>query len=603
VSPAEDQSRSRSKRRELWAVAGCLFALAIAIFAQGARLNRYHTFLSPDSGARYVMVRNFVRFDSVVYLHYANADVDTEGRLSALGLVTERHTPDALLLRLRKGFCTVFLPLFPLLSAQAYRLFGFGGLTLIPALAGLAAVAVTYLLALRLGLACRLPLLIALGAASPLFIYSCLFWDHTLHMLCSALAALGLFASLRSGRLLPAILAGVALGAGLLIHELLGIMWIALMLAGICLWRDPSARRALGGLLLGFAPLAALFAATNFAMYGIVTGPLPTIAENILAIGNERHFISAPDISDRLLSQTLGYDPIWGWLAPALLVAFAVAYLIALKLGGRALRLTPLLLVPLAVLGFGHMVGVQTRAQSGYGLALGAFETTPILLAAFAFAAIRQKESESAGHVAFYKWTGLACCFLILLVSIAPPGPGINWGGRFVLTALPMWALLAARVLEGNGMALSGRYRTAFAASACMAVAVGLYSNYVGVRAIRIELAAMAERNRAILAIRSPAIVNDNWLWGMGLTEPGRNRQFLVRDYPQDAELMYRALSRLGIREFVFVGKPEDEGRLRDAAPARERFIIADVLPPPATGVRFLRVPQQQEAVSPSNRP
>jgi hypothetical protein len=190
----------------------------------------------------------------------------------------------------------------------------------------------------------------------------------------------------------------------------------------------------------------------------------------------------------------------------------------------------------------------------------------------------------------------------MVMVSISPPGPGMNWGGRFLLSALPFWAILAARAWESNYEAVSGYGRVAVVASLVALAGVGVYANRAGFAAIHSQMADMSAHNARVLAIDSPAIANDNWLMGMGQVEAPKARMFLLDDVPNDAAPFLRLLNRLGIHEFVYIGSAENLKPLEAAARGQNPpFVVAGILREPAMGVRFVQPsppPSSQGAAS-----
>ena len=151
----------------------------LVLYASGAYyLSGFHAFWSLDSGARFAMICSLADGGRLLYPHYLAADLDPIGQI---------HPLTFFLFHRKHDFCMMYLPLFPLLSGAAYNVFGFSGLTLLPNLCGVATIMVFGTTAGMLGLRSRLLGMLALGLATPLVVYSVVFWDHSAQMMIAAL--------------------------------------------------------------------------------------------------------------------------------------------------------------------------------------------------------------------------------------------------------------------------------------------------------------------------------------------------------------------------------------------------------------------------------
>src|SRR5436309_8737070 len=126
---------------------------------------------------------------------------------------------------------------------------GFDGLGIFPLLGGLAAVIAVFCTARRLGMKSSLLLALGTAFATPLILYSTIYWDHSIHMGVTAVAALFLVRAVQEKRVGWAVASGAALGAGVWFHELFIFLLAALMIASVPLLRIPEYRK----LVLGMA--------------------------------------------------------------------------------------------------------------------------------------------------------------------------------------------------------------------------------------------------------------------------------------------------------------------------------------------------------------
>lgn len=492
----------------LWAALGALYA------GLAGALNRYHSLWSPDVGARFGMVNNWLAHGRLFYLDYANMAVDPAGQIFPLAGYSV-HLP--------KGICTVYPPLFPLLSALEYRAFGFGGLTLLPLLGGFGTLFVSCATANRLALGGRLLFPLIMGLATPVLIYSVVFWDHSLEMFLTALAGYGMLRSLEEARTgekatirekdragAPraqasfAVAAGAALGTGVWFHEAFLALFLAVMLAGLSLLRLGPVRRAAGLLALGFAPPVLAWATFNGAVYGAPTGPHLMGPNNLLHPYHVHTALDPAALSRRVLSQLLGAEGATGGVA--VLGACLIAYPLCARLRFLA-RLRPqgLALLHLAA------AGAALVAIMGASWVHGLFTATPLLVPALA---TPFRPSPGAGRAPggpFYVWIGRTCVVFTLGVLLSGNDPGMEWGSRYLLTALPLLVLLAAKAVEGQWRAAAGGWKPVVLAGFLALVGVSSFSEARAWQAVRGDLVYSRALIQAARAAPSPVLVTDRW--------------------------------------------------------------------------------------------
>jgi len=107
--------KKASGRWSVWFVAA-LFGATALHFAS------FKAFWSPDCGARFAMIRSLLEHGSLIHWNYAAGAADPVGQI---------HPIAFFLLHRANDIVPQYEPLFPLLSAVPYKLFGFYGLAII----------------------------------------------------------------------------------------------------------------------------------------------------------------------------------------------------------------------------------------------------------------------------------------------------------------------------------------------------------------------------------------------------------------------------------------------------------------------------------------
>ncbi|MFN8468966.1 MAG: hypothetical protein U0X20_25640 [Caldilineaceae bacterium] len=332
---------------------------------------------------------------------------------------------------------------FPLLTLPFYRLLGWAGLYVLPALAGAAASALSALIAVRLAPALfasnrtrQVVLLMTaalVGLATPMLFYSTMFWEHTLSV---ALLLLGLWLALRSGQDncgWCAIAAGAAVGfAGFLRTEQLfaglGI------LAVLTLWRWRHGVR----MGVSLAVLTAAWMAFNYAMMGSWIsrqwGANTSELTNALFPGlTEAGLLYIPYLlfnAPKIIAYDLG-TPL---LVLGTLLVAACLILPAVR------RLWPLLAACYA--GLAAVCAVVLFQPEGYRSVHGVVLIAPqIVCFAWLYYMLRRKD------VARWPVAMLSAAALVVLLAFVArswlAAGGQQWGSRYLLVLYPLLTIAA----------------------------------------------------------------------------------------------------------------------------------------------------------------
>lgn len=539
-----------------------LFFLSLAVVAVvyvsvACAFSRYHAFWSGDSGARFAMIANWLDYGSLTRWHYANAAVDPQGRLCALSLYA---VPGP------RGFFIIYGPLFPLLSGLLYRAFGFGGLLVLPVLGGLGTVGVMCAMARRLGLRCWPVLPLALGLATPLVVYSVVFWDHSLLMLLAAGTGWGMLRFAETGRLRFAIVSGAMLGAGVWLHDLFLMLFFAVAVTGWGLDGSFRGLRFLRGLLAGFVPLLALWLVGNQWFYGTPVGPHLAGGAHLVSQGQAFsvwRLLDPTEFARRAMLQLVGMET--PGPPELLLIVLLAGVAFAGHWGETARWRAPAFCAAAAVLA---MVLVRPAVPSS-----GLFVCTPLLIPALVAPWFVSRWTVGPGGV-FYAWSARVCGVFSLLVLVNPVKPGMDWGSRYLLTVLPFLALLSARALEQWREFAPASWRRPALAGVAALVGLSVFCQTCGLSAVRDDLAYSRLLNQRAQALASPVLVTDVFWLGAELT-PSRlsQAQFLFHT-DEERRLLASALDIQKPATFAYMGSAEGLAALtpsvsRDYAPVK----------------------------------
>lgn len=535
--------RPKLGTRSAWAVTFPTLLLTAYYIGLAVYLSGLHAFWSPDCGARFAMIRSQIEHRRLIYVYYSAADLDPTGQIYPLAYFLFHRSHD---------FCVMYQPLFPFLSGLAYRAFGFHGLTVIPAFCGLGTVLVAYKTALRLELRSCLLVPPLLGLATPLMLYSVVFWDHSAQMLLAALAGYWMLRSAQDASFRNATVAGAMIGLGVWVHEMFLALFAATWLGALPFLK--GRHRILCGLLLGFVPLVVLWGGFNLWVYGTPVGP--HLGTNVFQNTADHPFslalvLDQSQLAERAMSQLVGTQ-----IADArndtfpYYLAFFCLLLLYTHVGwsrGSLTRIAPCLCLAAAALAL--FLLLQGRGATG-----GLFLATPLLIPALSVPwYVRPAHPLACHSEVFYAWASRTCWLFALFLLINPITPGTDWGSRYLLTALPLLFLLSAHTLEQQYANSRGRWRGVAVAGAIAVVVISMLCQISGLLWVRRCLAFSQALNVQVQAISAPAVVTDIYIDGLAPDAPSSQVRFLVRT-EDDASLLARIIRQRRYREVAFVG-------------------------------------------------
>ena len=430
---------------------------------------------------------------------------------------------------------------FPFFSSIFYRLFGFYGLTILPAVCGAATVYVTYLSARLLNLRFRLALVPIMGVATPLIIYSSVFWDHTAIMLAVASASYWAIRALNDNRVRSAFIAGAILGTGMWIHELVLALFVAFALATLPVL---SAKKSfLKGLAAGFGTILVVWAFYNKIVYGALAGP--HLGANVVANNPDHPFtlsavLNLSEFANRsaaqLIGSTLPGATFWIGEDNWILLLYLASMLVLNGFWSRG-KLTPLEQTVSAVLLLAATYCGVTVAYAihRYYTPAGLFQATPLFIPALAvpLLAPRMRKREDA-DISAICWLGRATLLFIIGLLINPMYPGTDWGSRYLLSALPMLVLLAAFGIEKQLVGLNGPLTVVGNTSVVVVIAASIACQLLGLIWIHRSMAYDADLDQRLTKIHASILVTDADFHARLAPSAGNQERFLVRTGTDD---------------------------------------------------------------------
>ena len=510
-------------------------------------------FWSPDEGAKFLQLQN-LRLEHGQFAYdvaYPGRDVDPDLRFATGGML---HVAAGRLYFQR-------FPLFPLLALPWFLAFSFYGLYLIPA-AGGAAIGAFSLYLLEPRDRRRAPWL-AIAFGSPVFIYSVVFWEHTLATaLCLGAAAL----SLRADPVVPAgpfrrnakwIGVGLAMGLGAYIRMETAIFAAAWLCAYGIIRRKENhgaiwAGATLGILLLAYEPL-------HRVLFGQTEQALPNSA--ICGFHGLSYLKAAgwQVVRDLLVgaSGDGALDPGragWGW-AGAALAAVAAGWFAATSPAARRLKWA--CLAATAGIGATFLFSRQ-RYWSAHGLLF----TAPWAILGLTQARAAWRSGSWRQRVAVWAMAGGLLGYAAMLVGVRAPrfGPhgAYEWGARYAMTFYPLLAVAAVQ-----GLKTVRRNAIQWIIVGAL-VALGIGFQIRGIRSIRHDKQINAALLRIAADSPGSAVVSDRWFMPFTLAPLAPSKPVFVAEPERWPEWMDAAEAH-GVSRFILV--TSNAAWLEDAAP------------------------------------
>lgn len=502
-------------------------------------------FWSPDSGARFAMIYSWVTHGRMLHLYYPAAPLDPTGQIHPLAYFLF-HQPH--------GFCAMYPPLFPLIAGTAYRAFGFGGLTIVPIVSGLGCVFITYMTACRLNMEFRIFIPLVVGTATPLVLYSSVFWDHSFIMLVMAGVGYWMLRSIQERSFCCGVIAGATIGLGIWVHELFLACFVAVWLALLPLLK--SHRYIVTGLPVGFLIVILSWGVFNWLVYGAFGGP--HLGANVTQNNNDHPFDLArildwTQFNNRVMAQVVGTaivdvaPNLWPYYL--IFACLLIVYTFVAWSGDVMAGLMPT--IGLSAAGVALLLVIRIHA---YASPAGLFEATPLLIPALAVPWWIQKTQSGVLSIKmFYAWLSRTCWLVVLFLLINPMRPGTDWGSRYLLSVLPLLSLLAAHALEQQYRNIKTHLRGLMVVNSCGLIGISCLCQLYGLIWVHRNLAYSQQLNRSIRAIVSPILVTNADMPARLAYPVPSQMLFLVRT-DEDGKVFSSVLRQTKVPELTFVG-------------------------------------------------
>ncbi len=435
------------------------------------------------------------------------------------------------------------LPLFTLMTEPLFRWLGFPGLYLLPAIAG--ALCSVFALQLLKPEHRRLQMWLLTAFASPIFIYSTIFWEHTL---ATSLGLLATWLALRTGlsslvvssrKRLAWIVVGVVLGASAYIRlEMLVFAWAML----IACWYIFRANRrgpvwaimSLGLVLVPYVPL-------HQAMFGQAG---PENARYLFYPFRYLRMAGLQAVPDLIIGpfRDEAVDP--GWLGGVWSTA-AVVTVVSSKVSRTWTR--HLQMIGLGITAIAGTVFLFSHAEyrSGHGLLF----TTPWALLGLSRAReVWQHQDVRARVILLTTLLGLAGYGIGMIgLRAGSPQGGLEWGARLAMTFYPLLALIAAwdwgtRPNDPVRLAVIGTL-----------IFLGLGFQVRGVWTLGHDKRINGELNRTLVKLPEFYVVSDLWWMLFNAAPIHEQKAIFVAPTPSDLRDWIELAADQHVRQFCFV--------------------------------------------------
>ena len=545
----------------------------LSVYLLGAhRLASTRSVWSPDSGARLIQVQSVADHWSEWSIPYPAEALDPAHENSPLVFYEYRHEGRSYI---------VYSFLFALISAVFLDAFGFLGLALTPILGGLGTSLAVFGLSRQLRFRFPLAPMVLVALATPVGLYSLVFWEHSLT---TGLAAVALYFAVRAvsvGRSAYWFAAGVTAGCSIWLHEVLIPYPFALAIGAIWVHRRKAARplvALLGGVALLVLPLAFL----NDAIYGTPLGPHLVnvrLGSTTAALGyllkpwemtlgafftlfgwGDSHALAAGGLARMLAdpSQSTRWDlGVSLLMALPVLIWFGLAASTAWHRGWRR-RLSILMFV--GMLGSSAWVLLHPN-QAPHSL----FLVSPFLALAFAAPLRRTSDERDTSRLA-RQLLAVVMAAYTLAVLFSPTLGGTEWGSRYLLATVPALVVLAwsavERFLPEQGARATGSWEPG-----AKPLLIGMALLVIAAVALQLRgyrvIHNMHRQNReladAVVQTQDPVIVTGVWWIATAAAPVYPERQFLYADPSRTPTPLLERMRVDGVERFTWIGRSPRE--------------------------------------------
>lgn len=528
--------------------------LLAAILAVGAWFSlRELTFFTPDTGLRYLQVRTFEENGwGQAAIPYPGLQFDPGMRFVPYYQAFSRYGDNLLI---------VVSLFFPLAVAAMRTLFGAPGIVVVPVLGTLLAAGSTALLWRQADQRRTRWIFWGTAVATPLLVYSMTLWDHTLGV---GLSTAAVYMAARwlddrrwhwpffSGALISLAVAQRADIAAMAVS-----LGLALLVIGWPRWRI-LITYGFGGLLglLVTAPFNQLWAGHPLGL--AVARPYFGYLDNTYHahVTYADIEITHAMVATRQLLDVQGGQPLT-LIAALLLVSGSIFLALVLRLP-PVRRSTPLYLC-LALIVAGTVLGML---PARYGSVNGMFTTLPLSGLAFAYVDGRKPGIRVYRLVFLVTWLYVILTLLILRA----PGGG-QWGGRYLLSAVPLLFFLAMYAVVAYQQQMRSVDARALWRVAVVLVVFSVLIQLAGVRALYMHKAEHKNWQDAIAALPADVVLTNSPFIASFMAGI-EDKTFLYVENEADVRLLAQRLAAQKVDRFAWVPVPEEAAVLNMPAQA-----------------------------------
>jgi len=500
-----------------------------------------HGFWSPDSAVRVVQVESLVRYGAHgLAVPYPAASIDPQGRYFPFG-------PWFHFVRDSRYYVS-YPPYFPALVAPLYRAFGNAGLVALPLLTGLGAVWVTYGVLRRHVPAFALEGALTLGLATPLVIYSTVFWDHAPVVFLSA-AALGLVVracAAESGyRHRDLAYSGLLLGLGLWLRNEMYVLIPAVLIAWVCLGPRGRLRGVLplgAGLIVPVGVLWALNRQLSGSLLGWKAEGLAASRTNGVMETVTGHGVG-PWLFDRLgnLYYQLISPDYYAFNSRAVTVGILLAAglglaVLLLRVGVSRGHERAVVSAGLLSAAIGMLIILRRTDVSGL------LPAAPFLVLALLPGRLAQWER--------FLWTTV----MLFIAGIVVTGThgGLQWGPRYLLPVLPPLVWLAAAAVARARTTAPVVWRPLQLTAGALVV-VGVLVQVSGVDQVSQTMAINARVNEALREAPSDVVVTPLEWVTLGAGPVYFDKSLMYVAQPDDLRALVARLRTLRVARWTYI--------------------------------------------------
>ncbi|NKQ34174.1 MAG: hypothetical protein HF973_00990 [Chloroflexi bacterium] len=436
-------------------------------------------------------------------------------------------------------------PFVPYVTSYLYTWLGTFGLILLPVLGGVLTAFGVYKLARLAQIRYAVWAFWAAMAATPLFFYSLLLWDHSVAVACAVWAVYsivwGVAKQRRSGFLLSGLVLAVGLGQRPEMYLFAGALGLGFLVIGWPYWRN--------WLVWGGSVLAVILL-TWWVQWRWFGHPLGMVmAPQLFDYGRPESyvFLCQRPVSAIRLSRFLLYIGSYDFqsLAAALFVIFGFFLLIFIFRLPRLQR--PVWLgVALGFIFLGYTLWGPLLWRSALP---GLITTFPLLGFSLLYV---EKPKDRMETRPIYRLTLItAFSFLTGMLLLWPAYGGDHWGARYLLPVYPLLVFLAFYAFEI--WLEDERLRRAVYVAGAALLAASVIIQLAGVRHIVVKRQENVALYKAIDALPADVIVTNHPFLPTTLISLWEDKTFLYVDSEEDIAAVIGRLKENGISRFAFI--------------------------------------------------